>query len=657
MSLNVELRYGTPKHGKVLGALNARKDLWERKFTDKLERLSDDDDIYTAYIKETDENKIRKQNRDDGEPEYTTLIVPYSYASLLSAHTYWTSVFLSRSPIHQFTGRHGEAQHKVQAVEALIDYQVATALLAAKYYIWMHDAPRYGYGVICTYWAEDKQRISTIENVPQTFMGMELPGAPTKRVKLTKEIVAYAGNKVMNVHPSDAMFDPRVPLVDFQKGEFAGRKVRLSWNELVRGRAAGRYFNVDAAKEVSNRSREAREQYFGMKIVLPSEEDTSLSGEIGDVGVFDAYELFVDLIPKDWELGSATLPEKWVFTVTTDSVVIEARPMGNFHGQFPLQVLPNEVDGYSISNRSMLEVLEPMNDALTWLLNSHMFNVRATLNNQFIYDPSRVVTKDLTRKGAGKLIRLKETAYGSDVRAVISQLQTADVTQGHLRDMGIITDMMNRVSGVTDNLMAVLNQGGRKTATEVRQSNTAGLTRLKTQAEYWSAVAMAPHAQILLQNTQQFYDDQQMFRIAGDLMEEAGQLTVGPDDIMGFYDFVPVDGTLPVDRFAQANLWKEILFGLAKMPELGMQFDIPGIFTWMAQMAGLKNIKRFKVQAMPNQQALGMAQAGNIIPLGGQGGAGGQPPGQQRAAGPGGTPRDMGRLPIPSQIPGMGPAA
>jgi hypothetical protein len=208
--------------------------------------------------------------------------------------------------------------------------------------------------------------------------------------------------------------------------------------------------------------------------------------------------------------------------------------------------------------------------------------------------------------------------------------------------------------------MAVLNQGGRKTATEVRQSNTAGLTRLKTQAEYWSAAAFSPHAQMLLQNTQQYYDQIQMFKIAGDLMEEAGTLQVGPEDIMGFYDFVPVDGTLPVDRFAQANLWKEILFGLAKMPELGMQFDIPGIFTWMAQMAGLKNIKRFRVQTMPDQMAMGQAQAGNIVPIAGgmpNGGPGGQPPGQQRAAGPGGAPRDLGRLPIPSQIPGMGPAA
>jgi hypothetical protein len=639
------MRYGTPKHARVCDALVARVNYWREKYVDKLDRLAKDDDIFTAYIKETEADAQRKQNREDGEPEYTTVIVPYSYAALLSAHTYWTSVFLSRTPVHQFTGRHGEGEMSVQAVEALIDYQATVGAMLSKYYVWMHDAPRYGYGVMCTYWDEERTRISTISEEPQMFAGMPLVGSRPRKVKRTKEVVSYQGNRTMNVHPSDFVVDPRVPLADYQKGEYCGRKVKLSWNDLVRGRAQGRYFNVDMAQKLGRISRVTeRDDYFGKDIVVPDEEDMSLAGELGDVGTFEGVELWVDLIPKDWQLGGSDYPEKWIFTVIAEKVIVEARPFDALHAKFPFHILLNEVDGYSIAPRSMLEILEPMNDALTWLLNSHMFNVRASLNNQFVFDPSRVVTKDLTRKGAGKLIRLKESAYGTDVRSVIAQLPVTDMTQGHLRDMQIFTDLMNRASGVSDNLMSVLNAGGRKTATEIRQSNTAGLTRLKTHAEYWSATAFGPHAQILLQNTQQYYDQAQMLKIAGDLMEEAQFMQVTPESIQGFYDFVPVDGTLPVDRYAQANLWKELLFGLYKAPELAAQFDMGGIFTWMAQLAGLKNIKKFRVQAVPNQQALMMAQAGNIIPMGGQGGG--------QAAG--GGPRNFERVPEPGQVPGMG---
>jgi len=649
VSINAtDLRYGSAKHSKIADALVARVDYWEEQYTDKLDRLAKDDDIFTAYIKETDENAKRKQNREDGEPEYTTVIVPYSYAALLSAHTYWTSVFLSRTPVHQFTGRHGEAEMSVQAIEALIDYQATVGALLSKYYVWLHDAPRYGYGVLCTYWDEERTRISTITEEPQTFAGMPLIGSKPRKVKRTQEVVSYQGNRAMNVHPSDFVVDPRVPIADYQRGEFCGRKVKLSWNDLVRGRAGGKYFNIDAAQKVGRISKTtSRDEYFGKDIVVPDEEDTSLGGELGDIGTFEGVELWVDLIPKDWQLGSSDYPEKWIFTIIADKVLVEARPFEALHAKFPFHLLLNEVDGYSISPRSMLEILEPMNDALTWLLNSHMFNVRATLNNQFVYDPSRIVTKDLTRRGAGKLIRLKEAAYGTDVRSSIAQLPIGDVTQGHLRDMQIFTDLMNRASGVSDNLMSVLNSGGRKTATEVRQSNTAGLTRLKTHAEYWSATAFGPHAQILLQNTQQYYAMEQMLKIAGDLMEEARFINVTPEGIQGFYDFVPVDGTLPVDRYAQANLWKEILFGLYKAPDIAQQFDMGGIFTWMAQLAGLKNIKKFRVQTMPNQQAMQMAQAGNIIPMGGQGG-GGQPGAQGQG------PRNFERVSEPAQIPGMG---
>jgi hypothetical protein len=648
VSINAtDLRYGKPKHARIVDAVKARVDYWEEKYSDKLDRLSKDDDIFTAYIKETDEDAIRREKRDDGEPEYTTLVVPYSYSALLSAHTYWTSVFLSRTPIHQFSGRHGEAEHQTQAVEAIVDYQTTVGNLLSKYYVWLHDAPRYGYGVLCTYWFEEKTRVSTIEEQPQMFAGMPLPGSKPRKVKITKEVTGYAGNRGMNVHPSDFIVDPRVPLADYQQGEYCGRKVRLAWNDLVRGRAAGRYFNVDVVQKIGRGTKEARDDWFGTDMKLPDVEDLSLSGELGDVGTYDAVEMWVDLIPRDWQLGSSDYPEKWIFTVVDGRIIIEARPFDALHAKFPFHVLSNEVDGYTISPRSMLEILEPMNDSLTWLLNSHMFNVRASMNNQFVFDPSRVVTKDLTRKGAGKLIRLKESAYGTDVRSVIHQLPVVDMTQGHLRDMQVMTDLVNRASGVTDNLMSVLNSGGRKTATEVRQQNTAGLTRLKTHAEYWSASAFGQHAQMLLQNSQQYYDQERVFKIAGDLLEDSRFLQVSPTDIQGFYDYVPVDGTLPVDRYAQANLWKEILFGLYKAPELAQQFDMGGIFTWMAQIAGLKNIKRFKVQTMPNAQAMQQAQAGNIIPMGGVGGQ----PQQGRARVP---QRDFERVPEPAQVPGMG---
>jgi hypothetical protein len=182
-----------------------------------------------------------------------------------------------------------------------------------------------------------------------------------------------------------------------------------------------------------------------------------------------------------------------------------------------------------------------------------------------------------------------------------------------------------RTLGINDQIMGTLNTGSaRKTATEVRTTTGFGVNRQKTITEYVSATSFAPHAQRLVQNSQQFYDATAKMRRVGNLALEAGQafVDVSPDDIVGFYNFVPVDGTMPIDRMAQANLWKEIMGSLRMMPpQVAMSYDWARIFAWVAQLAGLKNINNFKIQMMPDEQLAMQAQAGNVIPLrGAQGG-------------------------------------
>jgi hypothetical protein len=85
---------------------------------------------------------------------------------------------------------------------------------------------------------------------------------------------------------------------------------------------------------------------------------------------------------------------------------------------------------------------------------------------------------------------------------------------------------------------------------------------------------------------------------------------------------VPVDGTLPVDRFAQANLWREFLRDIGSAPELAQGYDVKKIIAHMMQLAGAKNIKQFEIQVTPDQQVAEQAQAGNLVPITGQNSAG-----------------------------------
>jgi hypothetical protein len=188
-------------------------------------------------------------------------------------------------------------------------------------------------------------------------------------------------------------------------------------------------------------------------------------------------------------------------------------------------------------------------------------------------------------------------------------------------DIQSMFGMGERILGINDQIMGSLNAGGgRKTATEVRATTGFGVNRLKTVTEWMSAMAFQPHAQKLVQTSQQMYDAQQKFRRVGSFAQEAGAqfIDVSKQDIAGQFDVVPVDGTLPIDRMAQANLWKEILIGSQRMPQqILMGYDWGRIFAWTAQLAGLKNINNFKIQAqvVPDEQLAQQVQAGNVVPM------------------------------------------
>lgn len=635
--MNFTIKYGTEQHDRVLRALQERYNLSYSKMSKRYEQWKKTDELFRAYQPETSADVKRRLARQAGMPQYTTLNIPYSYAVLLTAHTYWSSVFLSRNPILQYTARHGEAQQQVQMVEALLDYQVMVGRMIVPFYVWMLDAGKYGVGVLCSYWDEEKTWISEIVQKPVEVFGIGVPGVPPKKVKIQREISGYRGNKVFNVRPYDFFPDPRVSLIELQSGEFCGRRVAMSWNS-VWAKAQGEdaeYFNIEELRAVL-KSRSTDREMGSSQLNLPTQPEEDDLKLFGSEGFVDGLELWVRLVPRRWGLGASEYPEMWAFTIGQGQVIIRARPYGEDHDQFPFFVNAYEIDGYEQTSRGMIEIIQPLSEALSWMVNSHFFNVRKSLNDQFIVDPSRVVMKDITDGGPGRLVRVSPAAYGQDVRTIISQLPVMDITQGHLKEAVYFEQLMQRVTGATDNLQGMMAAGGRKTATEVRTSSSLGINRLKTFAEYNSALGWAPLSQVLLQGTQQHYDWEQAFRIAGDLLDGNAQkfLRVRPEDIQGFYDFVPVDGSYPIDRFAQANLWKEIILGLQKMPQIGMQYDLAGIFSWMAQLAGLKNISQFKIKVMPDQQLAAQAAAGNLVPLNGQG-AGNIPPALPPGPGPG----------------------
>lgn len=630
-SLTVDIKPGGNIEKRILEGVRDRVNFSKRKWANRHSKWIADEEAALAYLPEKSIDATRRTARENsGKPQYTTIVMPYSYGVLMASHTYWTTVFMSRAPIMQYAGRHGETEMQIQALEALVDYQIQVGEMMVPWYVWLLDLGKYGQGVIGQYWENKISVIAEMREVEKEFFGIKT-GVFTKK-KFTSEVKGYEGNKIYNVRPFDFFPDPRVPLSRFQEGEFCAAYIELGWNTVLRRRDQG-YYGKKAVARIQSKHNQGGHSTgsYGdassgraagsSQLELPNSDE--LFGELNARKAQDlvkGYECHIELIPKVWGLGKSDRLENWVFTVTSNfETLLGAQPVGAIHNKFPFHVMELEPEGYAIAGRGLPEILDPVQRTMDWLVNSHFYNVRKTLNNQFIVDPSRIVMKDVLDPLPGGTIRAKPAAYGTNMRDAIHQFNVVDVTQNHLRDIAFMNEVGQRATGVNDQILGLLNAGGssRKTATEVRGSNTFGTNRLKTTSEYASAMGWTPMSQMIVQNSQQYYDAEKKFRLVGDLAEQAGQkfVQVDPDTIQGFYDFVPIDGTLPVDRFAQANLWRELFGQMRNFPQLMEQYDIPKIFGWVAQLAGLKNIQQFKINIQPDEQINREAERGNLVPL------------------------------------------
>jgi hypothetical protein len=621
--MSVPITPGSELHTRLKEAVMKRYQYSKRKMKDYHSQWSDADDSMKAYLPEKELDKQKKHEKKyKGEVDYVTLEVPYTYAQVMTAHTYWSSVFLSRSPVWQFTARHGEGQDSVMAVESVMDYQLKVGYQLPWLYNWLYDLARYSFGVIGCYWDEEIRTVSRMVEEPRTLLGVALPGAPRKVMK-TEDIKGYQGNRLYNCSPYDFYPDPRVPLCHFQKGEFCIRETSEGTSSLLSTASSipGYYINLKQALEAAKKGGEGEREQGSDHVEYPVREGEDNAPGVGFVNLLECY---IKLIPSAWGLGEGKKVEIWCITLAAKEIVISAKPLGCIHNMFPFSILEGNFGADSFVKVGTVEMIRPLTDVMTWLFNSHFYNVRKALNDTRVVDPSRLVMKDVLKPLPGGIIRLKPEAYGTDPKLAIHQLQNTDVTRSHINDTMFVEQMLQRVSGIVDNIMGAQNQGGRKTATEVRTSTGWSSNRLKVPAEYNSSLGWDPLAQMMLANTQQFMDLTRKYQIAGSTLDQANKFVeVNPESIAGFYDFVPVDGTLPIDRLAQANFWKELLMQMARVPELAMQWDLGAMLAHTMKLQGERNVDRFRIQVMaPGMNPALAAQAGNVIPLGGGGGRG-----------------------------------
>jgi hypothetical protein len=608
---DLDLKPGSKLHQDLVGKILQRATESSQSMSRRFSSWNTIDEVLTTYAQVDDKEQ---ELLDDDPRKPVTIVFPYSFVIMETMLSYLVSAFF-QDPVFRYEGRSPEDIIGAEMFTYVIQQQCNKAKVLLNAHTIFRDCVSYGMGIGAPYWK--------IEEGYRT-RGVKGPYGPDK---MTEEAILYEGNALANIDPYMALPDPNVSISDVQDGEFFGY-VELSnyMNMLTEEKTSEDLFIVRYLKTLNDKKTSvyaedasAREAKYGGR---PLRRAHSVTNEV------DNIHMFIKLIPKEWKLGDEEYPEKWHFTVSGDSILVRAKPLGLNHDKFPIAIAAPDFDGYSTTPISRMEIMSGMQHVLDFLFNSHITNVRKAINDMFVVDPYIVNIADLKDPKAGKIIRTRRPVWGQGVKDAIQQLGVVDITRANIGDTQFIMEHMEKVGASSEAMMGHLRKSGpeRLTGKEFEGTSRGSFSRMERMAKVIGIQAMQDIGYFFAHHAQQLMTEETYIKTVGAWPEslkaeygDTSRIKVSPYDILIDYDLITRDGSVPGSNFS--GVWMEMFKVLSEHPELQQTFDSVRIFKHIARNSGAKNVDQFvKVKAMPDEAVMDEVQKGNItnFNLGGQ---------------------------------------
>jgi hypothetical protein len=635
---------GSPEHARLVALVRSRRELARRQLSRFYPAWRKADRIYRHYV---DPGELDR----DGKRLYPwarDIIVPLTFAIVQTQLAWEMTAFTQKTPIVPLDGVSPEDVKPAKVMEQVLQHEWSTERMSLALYQWLLDRRRYGVGIMWVNWVRDatRQWLETPQSLTLPAFGIDQAAAPRGE---WVDRVKYEGNRLEPVDPFAFYADPRVSLGECHKGEFVGYRKRRHYHELLLMQRDGQYANVDQIPKGRGT--------WGLEALgtpgAPHERealgrpDATLGQWMGQVGInsFDFQEqgavtldvMVIRVIPKDYAIGPGAAPEKVVVVLANDAVVLRAKPYEYQHDELPACVMELTPDRYEYSTPGVVEHVEDLQDYLSWLWNSHAQNVRRTLNNQFLVDPSLVELQDLLQPQPGLFARLRREAQGRPgaLEQALKQFPVSDVTKTHLTDMDLVINMMQRVAAAPENLQGILAAGERTLGEQqLAVTSAQGRLRLEAQMGWLQGITRTTHQRIA--NIQQFMSEERWIQVVGTYPRALGMLVdqrflkVGPEEIQGQFTYAQPDMVVRGDEKTLMAM-REVFLAIAKDPELRQRYDIVKIFEPIALLAGIKNIEDYTRET---PFAAGQTPIPGMPAFGAPGVGGGTPPGMPPPQGP-----------------------
>ncbi len=430
------------------------------------------------------------------------------------------------------------------------------------------------------------------------------------------------------VSPYDFVCDPVLPLWRLQEMRFCGHRTLIPFNELLRRsrlpadhpahvwpdavaylkerlRGGGDAFALlpSGGSAVSARARQQSRTAF-----LRNWNYGNLTGFTGDKrdrGTVECWELWIRLIPADYNLGPEDFPVLFQFLVAAGNVLLSVNRNTYDHNEYPYAVAEGRPSNIAQFGQSWAGLLKGLQDYVDWLKNRHQMALSRTVGNIFLFDPDAVDVEDfLNPDKEGLLLPLKPGAFGRKLDEVVRQIPLKDFTERFINEMSLFYQYSEAVTGVNQAVQGTF-QIGEPSATQFAGTQQMAAGRLATVARMLATQALVPQTRQIVSMFQQFLTEPMEIRFqptSTDLPPELlyrRSVSISRDTIQGEFDFVPFDETLPGTDTRKVAAMVRLLEAVSAFPQLASgqpgSLDVRRLVLEAARASGLTDVERFMV--------------------------------------------------------------
>ena len=568
---------------KIIDYVHAHFDLSYDRMSKRYDYWKDAEVTHDMYVPSRiiDESKRKSRQSYSGGRIIDQIKTPYSRSISDTICTYNLAIFGGAPPFRIEPTSRDTSRKSARILEQRLHHNMRRVGYEQRLYQIFLDNNRYGMAPVANFYGKD-------------------------------------GNVPVNIDPWSYFPDPRVTAQNRHEADFIGYRTWASLTALYR---RGHYDNLDRIVDTRPSLAWSANQFL-KDTIRDQSVDPTLPGNYGTdyknyFGLGTAHvlnTLYVYMDPRRLDIPAPF--GLYRIVVVDENVVVQFDASPYPHDSIPIIHGEGQYDAHKTFASSLYDLLMPLQRYQDWLLRTRVENVQSIVQNRLVVDPNRVNIKDILDPNAARLVR---TLPGANPGDAILPLQVPDATRNYWQDLDTAGQLMQRVAAASDTAQGIQAETQR-TATEIARLTALGQQRLGMQARLLSSTTIRPLVRQMISNLQFFEVDGGMVSIPEESTADnpSGDTKYSRGDILGDFDYVVVDGTLPQSPEENSE---NLIRSIRVLSETGaaQNYDMDMFVERLIESFGFTDVENWKKQpgeVMPDEQIMQQLQAGNLVPMG-----------------------------------------